>query len=432
MSTIPPQHNYERMVVFSNRNHNISPNDIINFTIAPSGDNNYFLLNKSHMTLKLKLTGIPKNDSGATKSFYVPVKKCMSGIINNTKVTYTYFKEDGSLATLPLNADNENVGQIRSILNHMTQNKDLHKSGEMLKELSYDYYHDAQYGSTYDLIVNNTKETAMYLERPCDGKLFFNYLKFTQAPATTEAYTTINIAFSDIFEGCGAERFINLTQMDCECILQDKTSYFYINGNTITIAESFNTNETTIVHTGVYIDSCYVWTHSYKVNDSDEFDPEDTQLAKNQIMTKAFTIPKNQNYIDDRVICNFPIKMAYIMFTNLDNDFSNLIDIKFKKIALNIAGEQKRYIDVDNNNNPDGKDRLLFEWMDYICNDHGDEYTTFLDYKSWRDQFKVYAFPMSEWFPMRASNQVQFEIEFEGNNTEGVKMHMVMIRAGEY
>ena len=39
---------------------------------------------------------------------------------------------------------------------------------------------------------------------------------------------------------------------------------------------------------------------------------------------------------------------------------------------------------------------------------------------------------MSEWFPMRASNQVQFEIELEGTNANGLKMHMVMIRAGEY
>ena len=149
-------------------------------------------------------------------------------------------------------------------------------------------------------------------------------------------------------------------------------------------------------------------------------------------MIQIYSIPSGQNYIDDRVICNFPIKMAYIMFTNLNSDFSKLENVKFKKIAINIAGEQKRYIDVDNNNNPDGKDRLLFEWMDYVCNDHADEYSTFLDYKSWRDQFKVYAFPMSEWFPMRASNQVQFEIEIEGANTEGLKMHMVMIRAGEY
>ena len=432
MSTIPPQHNYERMVVFSNRNHNISPNDIINFTIAPSGDNNYFLLNKSHMTLKLKITGLPNNNTGATKTFYVPVKKCMSGIINNTKVTYTYFKEDGSLATLPLNADNENVGQIRSLLNHMTQNKDIHKSGEMLKELSYDYYHDAQYGDDDDTIKENTMKTAMYLERPYDGKLFFNYLKFTQAAGATEAFTTINVNFSDIFEGCGSERFINLTQMDCECILQDKTSYFYIDGNTIKTVANFAAEEADTNFTNVFIDSCYVWTHSYKVQDSDEFDPEDTQLAKNQIMTKAFTIPTGQNYIDDRVICNFPIKMAYIMFTDLDTDFSKLENVKFKKIAINIAGEQKRYIDVDNNNNPDGKDRLLFEWMDYVCNDHADEYSTFLDYKSWRDQFKVYAFPMSEWFPMRASNQIQFEIEIEGANTEGLKMHMVMIRSGTY
>ena len=38
MTTVPPVHNYENQIVFSNQSNNIKSNDIINFTIAPSGD----------------------------------------------------------------------------------------------------------------------------------------------------------------------------------------------------------------------------------------------------------------------------------------------------------------------------------------------------------------------------------------------------------
>ena len=41
-------------------------------------------------------------------------------------------------------------------------------------------------------------------------------LKFVQPVNSTMAYTTINVNFADIFEGCSQERFINLTQMDAQ------------------------------------------------------------------------------------------------------------------------------------------------------------------------------------------------------------------------
>ena len=93
MSTIPPTHNYEAQIVFSNQTNNIRSNDIINWVIAPSGDDVYFDLYKSRMTLKLKITGLTSSDKDVTLA--VPVKKNMAGIVNNTKVTYTYFEGEG-------------------------------------------------------------------------------------------------------------------------------------------------------------------------------------------------------------------------------------------------------------------------------------------------------------------------------------------------
>ena len=121
-TTIPPVHNYESQIVFSNQSNNIKSTDVINWTIAPSGDDVYFNLYKSRMTFKLKITGLANNASSSSKDIYVPVKKNMSGIVNNTKVTYTYWNGE-NLASLPLSADNENIGQIRSLLNALTDNK---------------------------------------------------------------------------------------------------------------------------------------------------------------------------------------------------------------------------------------------------------------------------------------------------------------------
>ena len=81
-TTIPPVHNYESQIVFSNQSNNIKSTDVINWTIAPSGDDVYFNLYKSRMTLKLQLdladtvstTDLHSSDS----TIYVPVKKTMS------------------------------------------------------------------------------------------------------------------------------------------------------------------------------------------------------------------------------------------------------------------------------------------------------------------------------------------------------------------
>ena len=73
--------------------------------------------------------------------------------------------------------------------------------------------------------------------------------------------------------------------------------------------------------------------------------------------------------------------------------------------------------------------------MDYLCNSRSDEYDTLLTYKTWLNQFRIFAFPLAEWFPMRASNQILFEIELDNsvtgapNSTATIQMHLIMIRA---
>ena len=433
MTTVPPVHNYENQIVFSNQSNNIKSNDIINFTIAPSGDDCYFDLYKSRITFKLKITGL--TEAAADQTLLVPVKKNMSGIVNNTKVTYTYFDGD-TLKNLPLSADNENIGMIRGLLNALTDNKHNHLVNENLKELSYIYY-DAintekpAAGATGDaadpvkLTADDTAEAAKIACRPYNGQLFYNNLKFIQKKSSKEAYCTINVNFSDIFEGCSQERFINLTQMDAQIIPTNDDAFFYINNDKI------NIDGTDTAFAGVFFDTCKVWYHSYKTSADDVFDPEDTQLVKNQIMTKTFNIPANQKFVDNNVIVNFPIKMMFMLFTDENGDFSKLKDVKFSNLTLKIAGETARPINVDNSNTPEGIDHTFFEWMDYLCNSRSDEFDTLLTYKTWINQFKIFAFPISEWYPQKATNTLQFEINFENppSADKTTQMHLIMIRA---
>ena len=350
----------------------------------------------------------------------------MSGIVNNTKVTYTYWNGE-NLASLPLSADNENIGQIRSLLNALTDNKNSHSVNEGLKELSYIYYDDRDYDTD-----DETERAAANMSRPYGGQLFYNILKFTKTASEvdgTEYVTTINVNFAAIFEGCSQERFINVTQVDAQIYPTNDDAYFYIEGTNIKTTTSQDANPADTAFTGVYFDTCTLWYHRYKTSDDSIFDPEDTQLVKNQIMTKTFRIPSGQGFIDDRVLVNFPVKMMFMMFRDDNGDFSELLDVRFKRISLNIAGEQKRIINVDNENTPNRIDHTFFEWMDYLCNSRSDEYDTLLTYQTWLNQFRIFAFPLAEWFPMRASNQIQFEIELEEKVAATIQMNLIMIRA---
>ena len=172
--------------------------------------------------------------------------------------------------------------------------------------------------------------------------------------------------------------------MDAQIYPTNNDAYFYINGSNIDTATTPDADPAPTAFTGVYfdIDTCTLWYHSYKTSDDSTFDPEDTQLVKNQIMTKIFRIPNRQGLINDHVLVNFPVKMMFMMFTDDNGDFSELQDIRFKHISINIAGEQKHIINVDNTNTPDRIHHPFFEWMDYLCNSRSEEYDTLLTYKT--------------------------------------------------
>ena len=101
--------------------------------------------------------------------------------------------------------------------------------------------------------------------------------------------------------------------MDAQIYPTNDDAYFYISGTNIQTATTPDATPTDTAFSRVLFDTCTLWYHSYKTSDDSTFDPEDTQLVKNQIMTKTFRIPSGQGFIDDRVLVNFPVKMMFMM-----------------------------------------------------------------------------------------------------------------------
>lgn len=407
-------HNFESQVVFSNRKNNISANEPITFTIAPSGDNNYFDLNASYLTLTLEAV---TSAAVTTKtSCNVKCLKNMSGLINNSKVTYTLWN-DGNLETITLNSDNENSGMHRSILGALRDAKKEHLVAEGLKEFSF-------IQDTTIAEADVGKDTNK-LQRAGKDCMFYNYLKFDFLNGSSSATKTIVIPFKDVLEGCSTKRFLNLTQMDVEMYPQD-ASNFFDNYSTLKTAEGGTPG------VQIFMKDCKAYIHSYVCDNSDFFDKDDTKLVKDTIQVKTFLIKDGINNCDDRIIYNFPAKYVFIYFTDKSNNFSKLLDVKLNRISLLMSGEQKRTFIPDYTSTPDQSDIRLWEYLEYIVNTNNEsDYETLLTYRSYVNQFRIIAFPLCEFFAQKATNNLNFEVDIKGkpDGVTDMNMHVVLVRS---
>ena len=407
-------HNFESQVVFSNRKNNISANEPITFTIAPSGDNNYFDLNASYLTLTLEAV-TSAAVTGAT-SCNVKCLKNMSGLINNSKVTYTLWN-DGNLETITLNSDNENSGMHRSILGALRDAKKEHLVAEGLKEFSF-------IQDTTIAEADVGKDTNK-LQRAGKDCMFYNYLKFDFLAGSSSATKTIVIPFKDVLEGCSTKRFLNLTQMDVEMYPQDASNFFDNYSNLKTVGGGTPGVQ-------IFMKDCKAYIHSYVCDNSDFFDKDDTKLVKDTIQVKTFLIKDGINNCDDRIIYNFPAKYVFIYFTDKSNNFSKLLDVKLNRISLLMSGEQKRTFIPDYTSTPDQRDIRLWEYLEYIVNTNNEsDYETLLTYRSYVNQFRIIAFPLCEFFAQKATNNLNFEVDIK-KKPDGVtdmNMHVVLVRS---
>lgn len=406
-------HNFESQVVFSNRKNNISANEPITFTIAPSGDNNYFDLNASYLTLTLEAV----TSAAVTEKTVCNVKclKNMSGLINNSKVTYTLWN-DGNLETITLNSDNENSGMHRSILGALRDAKKEHLVAEGLKEFSF-------IQDTTIAEADVGKDTNK-LQRAGKDCMFYNYLKFDFLAGSSSATKTIVIPFKDVLEGCSTKRFLNLTQMDVEMYPQDASNFFDNYSALKTAGGKQNVQ--------IFMKDCKAYIHSYVCDNSDFFDKDDTKLVKDTIQVKTFLIKDGINNCDDRIIYNFPAKYVFIYFTDKSNNFSKLLDVKLNRISLLMSGEQKRTFIPDYTSTPDQRDIRLWEYLEYIVNTNNEsDYETLLTYRSYVNQFRIIAFPLCEFFAQKATNNLNFEVDIKNKPADvtDMNMHVVLVRS---
>jgi len=372
----------------------------------------------------------------------IELKKNYAAIVNNSKCTYTLWNGEGSLETVAMTGDSENLGMFRSLLRALRTSKKQHIVDEGFKELSFVYEDPMTVSGTCTTNIaaageaaNNKTGTISATatnprKRPSNHKLFYNYLPtLSFASGTKTASVTIYVPFCDIFEGLTDRKFLNCVSFDAQVFLQDISNWIKP-----TIGSTVVTNTNKYI-SSVFITDCSVYFHSYVTSESDFFSIEDTKLSHDQIMIKSFHIPQNQMFFTERCIYNFPCKYVFIVFTPESNDFSELLPVQFSRLSFLMSGAQKRTILPMYEN--DGVDNTLFEYLNYIVNTNNeDDYETLLNYNTYRDQFRIVAIPCAEWWNQASANQLSFEIDFKNdgtlvatNNHNAWYMHMIFIRS---
>ncbi|MBP3607896.1 MAG: hypothetical protein J6J11_06230, partial [Treponema sp.] len=102
------KHLFEERVVFSNENRSITSTQQLNFTISTGSDNSFYCLYESYLVLDCTVTGLTAaNDNGAARLICCGQP---AGLVANCKATYTYIDPSGSLQTLDIQGENENIG----------------------------------------------------------------------------------------------------------------------------------------------------------------------------------------------------------------------------------------------------------------------------------------------------------------------------------
>jgi len=416
-------HNFERQLIFSNREHNINPNDNITATIAPSGDNSYFNLHDSYFQFNVKFNFKGVVDSGGSNVALIPLKKNYSGLIANSRCVYTMWNS-GALETVTMTGDSENLGMHRSILKALRTSKKERYINEGFKELSF-VYDQGLVDSANNAVTNFVPR------RPHGNQLFYNYIHTSIPKDASNCSAVVIVPFQDVFEGCGgvSPKFPCLTQFDMELMLQDAGNWLKkkIGSSATSDDRIVAGKENSIINSAVITDAS-IYYHSYVTNDTEFFDPEDTKLSPDQILIKSFYISSGSTFFSERVLYNFPAKHCFIYFTDDKNDFSELEPVKFSRLSLLMSGEAKRnFLPMYNS---DGVDPTFFEYMQHIINTtNEDNYETLFTYETYRDQFRMVGLPLCELFAQKATNQLNFEMEFKSATTKAMYMHMVFVRS---
>ena len=379
---------FERKVIFSNQQRELSPSNEISVNLTTTSDNCFYDLSKSYLEMELEATFTTAFATG-TSYVDVIVKGQNAGLVSNSTVDFTYINASGELSNVSLQSKNENVGHMRSVISSLFTSAEEHRIRAGFTEKNYE---KVLSDTASDLLFENTHR---FYINSSDNK---------------KATTIYRIPLSDCLEGCNYPSLLNLKNLQANFTFHQGTAFF-TNSNAIT---SVKITKLTLVNPYIIRGS------------GDSISPELRQLANTTITTKTISMPNTTN-ITENIIIPFAAAYLIVFFTN-STDYTKVLDVRPKYFKVGISGSGmmvNTHFKADKNY----KDSTFWDMLDTCVNDQRLE--SLVTNNTWNKSMHYIILPLSQLMAQQAAgNVIQLEAEFPsgiGDNIEANKTIMNMI-----
>lgn len=395
------KHIFEERIVFSNENRSITSTQQLNFTISTGSDNSFYCLYESYLVLDCTITGLTEHADN--KAARIICSGQPAGLVANCKATYTYIDPSGSLQTLDIQGENENIGMYRTVIDQLFTSKRVHNQDGGYLEMKYE-----PEGSNTDNIDATTY------------RIFKNEIVVDEMSAGAKsAKFRIKIPYRNFLPCANVQSFINLKQLEVSMKLLDAPDFFkkmFRAGEGSTAVEGFNANN-------IKINKCTLKNHIWVGEDS-AINPELRELTDVTISTKSFDITAGTNRFDNNIIINHPVKYLIMYMTDKHNTHSSLktLNPKFLRVAVSGGGQTTtNNFEADN-----GVDDALYDITSYCVNTAREE--SLLTHESWKKSMKYIVYPLSEMLSQKASNIFELNIIPPNDFADSLRLHCIFIK----
>ena len=395
------KHLFEERVVFSNENRSITSTQQLNWTISTGSDNSFYCLYESYLVLDCTVSGLTAaNDNGAAR-----IITCgqPAGLVANCKATYTYIDPSGSLQTLDIQGENENIGMYRTVIDQLFTSKRVHNQDGGYLEMKYDPN------------TSNSDNIDASAYRIFNNEIVVD----TMAAAATSATFRIKIPFRNFLPCANVQSFINLKQLEVSMKLMDAADFFkkmFKAGNGTTAVGNFNASN-------IKINKCTLHNHVW-IGEESAINPELRELTDVTISTKSFDLTQGATRFDNNIIINHPVKYLIMYMTDKNNTHSSLktLNPKFLRLAVSGGGQTT----TNNFESANGVDDALYDITSYCCNTAREE--SLLTHESWKKSMKYIVYPVSEMLSQKASNIFELNIIPQAAFGASDRLHCIFIK----
>ena len=386
------KHLFEERIVFSNENRSITSTQQLNWTISTGSDNSFYCLYESYLTLDCTVSGLASSASNVADVIICSGQP--AGLVANCKATYTYIDPSGSLQTLDIQGENENIGMYRTVIDQLFTSKRVHNQDGGYLEMKYEPT------SNENDNINS------------DKRIFVNEIACPIEATKTQAKFQIKIPYRNFLPCANVQSFINLKQLEVSMKLMDAADFF----------KKMKTNAS-FSPSNIKINKCTLHNHIWVGEDS-AINPELRELTDVTISTKSFDITAGTNRFDNNIIINHPVKYLIMYMTDKNNTHSSLktLNPKFLRVAVSGGGQTT----TNNFESANGVDDALYDITSYCVNTAREE--SLLTHESWKKSMKYIVYPVSEMLSQKASNIFELNIIPQSAFDDNSRLHCIFIK----